>query len=68
LDTGKGDRESNEYVQVVIVRTLGGLIVAIWVTAFAVSVLDPGHANTVWSASERIITIIITGLFAANRK
>jgi len=65
MDTGKRDRESNEHVQVLIVATLAVLSLAVLVAAFAVSVVDAGHANAVWSASERILTIVITGLFAA---
>jgi len=63
-DTGKGDKEPNTRLQLVIVATLAILALAVLVAAFAVSMVDTAHADEVWSASERIITIVITGLFA----
>ena len=61
----KGYSQSNHYLQLRIVATVAVVLsLAVLITAFAVSILDASHANEVWSASERIITIVITGLFA----
>ena len=64
-DSPKGYSQSNHYLQLRIVATVAVVLsLAVLVTAFAVSIFDASHANEVWSASERIITIVITGLFA----
>jgi predicted P-loop ATPase/GTPase len=57
--------ESNRSLQLVILVTIAALPLAVLGVGFAMSRLDPAHANEVWSTTERIITIAITGLFTA---
>ena len=65
MHSRKSYGQSNHCLQLRIVATVAVVLsLAVLVTAFAVSILDAAHANEVWSASERIITIVITGLFA----
>ena len=57
--------ESNRSLKLLIAVTLATLPLAVLGVALAMCWLDPAHANEVWSTSERIITMVITGLFTA---
>jgi hypothetical protein len=65
VDIGRRQNNSNRGLQLVIAVIIAALPLAVLGVGFAMSRLDPTHANEVWSASERIITIVITGLFTA---
>ena len=52
MHTGKRGRESNEYVQVLIVATVAMISLAVLVTPFAVSMLNDCHATVLLSAIE----------------